>query len=111
MSGIDVKALGSDVATAITDIIVNAGRDIANYAAAEGRKFATSAVEIAKLRLTGEISDEEARLHMQIQKSASRAVLMAIEGVSIIAAEQAINAALQIVGKAIKTATGLTFLE
>lgn len=109
MSGINVDALASQVAEKITEILVGTGKDIAAFAEAEGRKFAVSAAEITKLRLTGEIDDEEARLHLEIQKSASRTVLMAIAGISIIAAERAANAALEIVGQAIKTATGLNF--
>ena len=108
---IDVDAVGSEIAAKIIEILAGTGRDIASYAESEGRKFAQSAAEIARLRLLGEIDDEEARLHIDIQKNASRAVLMAITGISILAAERAINAALEIVAGAIKTATGLGFLD
>jgi len=111
MSGIDVNALGSEVAAKFVQILTGAGKDVLSYAQAEARKFATSAVEIAALRAKGTITDEEARLHMKIQANASRAVLMAIQGMSKIAVEQAINAALTIVGKAIQTATGVNFLK
>ena len=56
----------------------------------------------------GTPADEEAKLHLDIQKHASRAVLMAIEGVSILGAEQAVNGALSVIGTAIRTATGLS---
>ena len=111
MSAIDVEALGSEIATKLVEILAGAGKDIASYAEAEGRKFAVSAAEIAALLANGTISDEEARLHMNIQKNASRAVLMAIEGISILAAERAINAALEIVGKVLQGATGVNFLK
>ena len=107
MSGIDVNAVASEAAGKIVEILTGAGRDVAQYAQAEARKLATSAAEIAKLRASGQIDDEEARLHFDIQLHASRAVLMAIAGISIIAAEQAINAAGQIVAGAVKAATGL----
>lgn len=111
MSGIDVQAVGAEIASKMVEILTGAGKEVISYAEAEAKKFATSAAEITALRLQGVITDEEARLHMSIQKNASRSVLMAIEGISIIAAERAINAALEIVGKAIQTATGLNFLK
>lgn len=111
MSAIDVDAVTSEITSKMLEILTGTGKDIASYAKAEARKFATSAAEIAALRATGQITDEEARLHISIQKNASRAVLMAIEGISIIAAERAINAALEIIGGAIQTATGLNFLN
>ena len=107
MADIDVQGLGSAAAAEIVRILTGAGRDVADYALAEGRKIATSAAEIAALYAKGTIGAEEARLQLSIQKHASRAVLMAIEGVSIVAAEQAINAALNIVVEGIKAATGL----
>ena len=107
ISDIDIAGVGNEAAQEIIKILTGAGKNIAGYAQAEAKKLARSAVEIAQLRLTGQIDDEEMRLQLDIQKHASRAVLMAIEGVSIIAAEQAINAALTVIGTAIKTATGL----
>jgi transposase len=107
MSGIDIDAVASEAANEIVKVLTGAGKNIAGYAQSEAKKLVTSAAEIAQLRLSGQIDDEEARLHLEIQKNASRAVLMAIEGISIIAAEQAINAALTVVGNALKTATGL----
>jgi hypothetical protein len=108
MSQVNVDALASEVAAKFIEILTGAGREIASYATAEARKLATSAVEIAALRATGVIDDEELRLHLVIQKNASQAVLSAVQGIGIIAAEQAINAGLKIIAGAIKTATGIT---
>jgi hypothetical protein len=108
MAIIDINEVGSEAAEKIIEVLTGAAKNIAGYAEAEGKKLAMSAAEIAALRLSNQIDDEEMKLHLDIQKHASRAVLMAIAGVSIIAAEQAINAALTIIGTAIKTATGLS---
>ena len=107
MSNIDISAVAGQAAQKIVQALAGTGKDVAGYAQAEARKLATSAAEIAALRASGQINDEEARLHLDIQKHASRAVLMAIEGVSILGAEQAINGALSVIGTAIRTATGL----
>ena len=107
MAAIDVPAVASEAAKKMLEVLVGTGKDLGNYAQAEAMKLATSAAEIAALRLSGQITDEELLLHLDIQKHASRSVLMAIEGISILAAEQAINAALSVIGNAIKTATGI----
>ena len=108
MSNIDISAVAGQAAQKIVQTLAGTGKDVAGYAQAEAKKLATSAVEIATLRASGQITDEEAKLHLDIQKHASRAVLMAIEGVSILGAEQAINGALSVIGDAIRTATGLS---
>jgi len=110
MSSIDIGAVAGEAAQKIVQALAGTGKDVASYAQAEAKKLATSAVEIAELRASGKITDEEAKLHIDIQKHASRAVLMAIEGVSILGAEQAINGALSVIGGAIKAATGLSFI-
>jgi hypothetical protein len=107
MSAIDVNAVGSEAAKKMIEILTGAGKDVASFAQIEGKKLATSALEIAELRLSGQITDEEMKLHLRIQKNASISVLMAIKGMSKIAVEQAINAALNVIGTAVKGATGL----
>jgi hypothetical protein len=110
MSGIDVEGVAAQAAQAMLQSLAGTGKDVASYAQAEAKKLATSAAEIAELRATGQIDDEEAKLQLDIQAHASRAVLEAIEGVSLIGAEEAINSALSVIGGAIKAATGLGFL-
>jgi signal transduction protein with GAF and PtsI domain len=108
MSGIDIETVAAQAAQKMLQVLSGTGKEVVGYAEAEAKKLATSASEIALLLASGQITEEEAKLHLDIQKHASRAVLMAIEGISILGAEQAINAALSIIGDAIHTATGLT---
>jgi cell division septum initiation protein DivIVA len=110
MSGIDIDSVASQAAQAMLQSLAVTAKDVAAYAQAEAKKLATSAADIAALRSSGEITDEEAKLHMDIQAHASRAVLLGIEGVSLLGAEQAINSALVVIGNALKAATGLAFL-
>jgi cell division septum initiation protein DivIVA len=107
MSAIDVDQIASQAAQKMLEVLAGTGKQVVGYAEAEAKKLATSAAEIALLRVKGEITDEEAQLHLDIQKHASRAVLMGIEGISLIGAEQAINGALSVIGNAIRAATGL----
>jgi signal transduction protein with GAF and PtsI domain len=107
MSGIDVDAVASQAAQKMLQVLTGTGKEVVGYAEAEAKKLATSAAEIALLRASGQITDEEAKLHLDIQKHASRAVLLGIEGISLLGAEEAINGALSVIGDAIHKATGL----
>ena len=107
MSGIDVGALGSEIGGKIFEVLSQHGKKVGTYAQEEGRKLAQSAADIAALRLSGKIDDEGLRLQLQIQKNAAESVLLAIQGMSKIAVEQAINAAMDIVRGAVSRATGV----
>lgn len=101
MSAFDATAVASDAAAAMLGVLQKSASDIKQFAEAEARKIATSMAEIGSLRANGVIDDAEALLHLDIQKNASRAVLMAIKGIGILAAEQAINAAFDVVRTAL----------
>ena len=111
MSAVNVDTVAANAAQKMIQVLAGTGKDVASYAQEEAKKLATSAVEIATLLASGQITDEEAKLHLDIQKHASRAVLMAIEGVSLLGAEQAVNGALGVIGDAIKAATGLALFS
>ena len=48
---------------------------------------------IAELKLRGKITKEQAALHIEIQKQSIRTTLLSFEGIGIVAAEKALNAA------------------
>lgn len=110
MPSLDIGQVAGDAADAIISILGGQGGDIADYARAEAMKITVATAQIGALRAAGTITDEEAALHLQIQKSASRAVLMAVKGVSIVGAEKAVNAGLSIVTAAVRTALGVPFI-
>lgn len=84
--------------------------DIKNYAESESQKLAQSLVMIEQLAATGKIDEYEAKLHLDIQKNATRMVFLTIEGLGVLAVEQAINAALAAVKDAVNTALGFALL-
>ena len=110
MADLDLGAIAGDAAAAMLGVIKKNGADIKQYAAAEAQKIATSCAQIAQLRAQGIITDEEMRLHLDIQKNASRAVLMAVKGIAIITAEQAVNAAIGVVSAAVGKALGFALI-
>ena len=76
------------------------------FAENEAISMANKLLMIEKLKLTGKISKAEALLHIEIQKSAFRTVLLSIEGLGLIAVENTINAALGAIAKVVNKAIG-----
>ena len=72
--------------------------------------MAESFVMIEKLIIMDKITEEQARIHFHIQHNATRMVLLTVEGLGIIAVEQAINAALDVLKDTINTALNFTLI-
>jgi transposase len=110
MAQIDVGALTGDMAGAMTGALLGGGKTAAIYAKNEAEKIAISIRQIAELYASGIIDAEEARLKLEIQKNTSRTMLLAVKGIGILTAEQAINAGLGVVRGAVNTALGFALL-
>jgi hypothetical protein len=108
--GLKASELARDMAAAFTQTLKGKVPEIRSFADAEAKKLAQTLLMIEKLRLTGKIDKEEAELHLEIQRNATRSVLLTIEGLGALAAEQAINAALDSVRKAVNKALKFTLL-
>ncbi|KIN88303.1 hypothetical protein [Thauera sp. SWB20] len=102
--------LGKDILAAFKGALSEKWPDIKEYGEAEAKKLAHTLVMIAALRASGKINEEQATLHIEIQKNATRTVLLTLEGLGILAVEAAINAALNVVKDAVNTAVGFALL-
>ncbi len=107
---IDISKLAEDMLNAAKGVLTKQWPEIKDYAETEMKKIAESIAAIERMKLAEKITEEKARLHLDIQKNASRAVLLAVEGVGIVTAEQAINAALGVVRDTVNKALGWTLL-
>ncbi|MBY0476655.1 MAG: hypothetical protein K2Q24_03350 [Chitinophagaceae bacterium] len=76
------------------------------FAENETLNMANKLLMIEQLKLEGKITKEEALLHIDIQKSAFRTVLLSIKGLGLIAVEGTINAALGSIAKVVNKALG-----
>jgi hypothetical protein len=76
----------------------------------EFKKVAQTLTMIEAELATGELSTDEATLLIDMQKSATRAVLLMSQGLSLLLAERAINSALAVVRTAVNTAAGIALL-
>ena len=83
--------------------------EIRAYAEAEAKKMAQTLVQIEALRVKGKPESELSAL-LQMQRNAMRAVLLTIQGLGLLAVEQAINAALDVIRTAVNTALGFDLI-
>jgi hypothetical protein len=65
---------------------------------------------IGEMKLKGEITEEQARLQMNIQRNSMQVVLLTVEGLGKLAVESAINAAIGVIKTAVNTAIGWSIL-
>jgi hypothetical protein len=81
-----------------------------DYAEESFRKIAGDIAFIEAQQIAGKMTAEQARLHLEIQKNAARTVLLTLEGMGLLAAEAAINAALAAIKKTVNTALGFVLI-
>ncbi len=107
---LDAAALAGNMIGAFKTQLADKWPEIKTYGESEMKKLAQTLVMIEQLKVSGEITAEQAKLHLQIQKNAVRAVMLTIEGLGLLAVEAAINAALGIVKTAVNTALGFVLI-
>lgn len=107
---LDVGDLASKMFEAFKGKLSDKWPDVKDYAETESKKLAENFIMIEKLKLSGDITEEQAKLHHEIQRNASRSVLLTIEGLGLIAVEQAINAAMDVLKDIVNGALDFTLL-
>ena len=93
--GMKVSSLVKDMLTAARGEIGERWPDVKVYAETEAKKLAQTLVMIEKLKAAGQITKKQADILLDMQKQTSRVVLLTIEGLSLLAAEAAVNAAIK----------------
>jgi hypothetical protein len=83
---------------------------IRDYAEAEFEKLARTFAQIGLLRLRNRITEGEASVLFEMQKNTARAVMLTLEGMSLLLVEGAINAALALVKDTVNTALGFSLI-
>ena len=107
---LNILNLVKEMITAAKPALQTYWKDVKPYAEKESRSFVQNLAMIEKLKLQGEITKDEALIHIQIQKNSFRTVLLAIKGLGILTAENAINAAIGAIKNTVNTAIGWTLL-
>ncbi|CAN5950977.1 unnamed protein product [Sphagnum jensenii] len=90
--------------TAAEGVLNEKWPNIAVYAGNEFVKLANDSVFLGEMVLDKTIPQEQAKVLLQMQANSSKTILLAVEGMSLLAVEAAINAALQVLTAALNTA-------
>ncbi|HEV2294324.1 MAG TPA: hypothetical protein VGR35_10735 [Tepidisphaeraceae bacterium] len=107
----DLEKLLKDMLAAMEKSLKPQWKGAKGFASGEAKKLAHTLVDIGTMRAAGEITEDQARLLLDMQKAAARAVLLAVEGIGVVAAEQAMAAALGVVAAPVNKALGFNLLS
>lgn len=110
MPNINISSIVSAMSEAAFSKLKDSVPDAKKYVESEMKKIGQSIAYIEDEVLAGRMNLEKASLHLDIQKNASKTVLLTLEGLGIIAVERAINAALSVVKDTVNGALGFALL-
>lgn len=107
---LDTSQLTQEMLAAFQGVLAKKWPEIKEYAETEAKKLAQSLAMIELLSVSGKINAAQASLHLEIQKNATRMVFLTLEGLGMLAAEAAINAALNVVKESVNKALGFALI-
>ena len=110
MSRIDAKDLVAQMGLAAVGVLKDGWAKARTYAEPEFKELARIAVDIEAKKLAGEITEDEARLLMKMQKNAFDSLVITLKDEGLLAAEKAINAALDVAAGIVNAAIGWQLL-
>ena len=101
---LDVGTLASQMLGAALPILSKDAQDAESFATTEFTKIAQTIASIGEQLAAGQINQDQATLLLEMQTSASKNVLLTLQGLSLLAVEAAINAALGVVKTVVNAA-------
>jgi hypothetical protein len=107
---IDVEGLAKQMFDAAFAVLKGKAPSIAGYAQGECAKIAQTFATIEAELQADQITKDQAAILLDMQKSATRSVLLSAEGLGALAVEQAINAALGVVRSGVNAALGFALI-
>lgn len=110
MSSIDVEQLVASMVQAARGVLAQKWPEARGYAEGEFKKIGEAIAYIGEQRAQNRMSEEKARLHLEMQKNATKTVLLTAEGLGVLAVEAALNAALDVVKSSVNTALGFALI-
>ena len=107
---IDVSKLVEAMLGAATGAAKGHASDLKNYLQARAKLIAEGAAAIASDRLTGKISDDDVSFAFNEIRESEKSAAAAVSVTAKAAAQDAVNAALNVAASAINTAVGVAIL-
>ena len=106
MADLKLGALKSSMIEGVKGVVKDGWPQVKVFATTGLKLLAQPMIEIQALAVAGKITKAEARSLMRQHKNSTTAVLAGIQGMSLLLAEQAVNAALKAVRDAVNSAAG-----
>lgn len=104
--GMKASSLVKEMLAAAKGEVSERWPDVKIYAETEAKKLAQTLVMIEKLKVAGQISKKQADILLDMQRQTSRVVLLTIEGLGLLAAEAAVNAAIKSIRDTVNDSIG-----
>jgi len=106
---LDIGKVVNDMLHESAMSLLNGGKKAGEFATHEYTQFIRDIDHVQTMAEAGTITDKEAQFLVDQHKLAMQNVLLAIEGLGIIAVQNAINAALKVLTDALQAAIGAAF--
>ena len=103
---LDVDQVANQMLQASAGALLKGGKQASEYASHEYAQFIEDIEHVQTMAEEETISAAEAQALVDQHKLSMQAVLLCVEGLGVIAVQNAINAALQVLNAAISTALG-----
>lgn len=110
MSNINIPDVLAKMLSSAEGVFDDNWPQIKDFAEIEFEKLAKTLEQIAKLKLSDQVTEGEASVLLEMQKNTARAVMLTLEGMGLLMVEQAINAALANVKDAVNGAVGFALI-
>jgi len=110
MTTIDVDGLAGQMLAAALPMLSKSAMDARAFAEVEFTKIALTIRSIGEQVASGQLTEQQATLLLDMQTHASKNVLLTLEGLALLGAEAAMNAALGAVKTAVNTAVGFALI-
>ncbi|HYC91873.1 MAG TPA: hypothetical protein VEO54_21855 [Thermoanaerobaculia bacterium] len=109
-SAFDVQALGSEMIAAARTALADRAPALEALAEMELRRLAGVLAEIGGLLAKGRIEKKRARGLIEIHRFTTRSVLLSLEGIGLLAADQAMKAVMRVAGAVLNRVVGFKVL-
>lgn len=107
---LDIDVIAKDMITAAKGVVDEKWPATREFFESESKMYAQRLASVAKMYADGIISEKRAKEHIALQNEAWETTLLAVNGLSQILIEQALNAAIKVIRDAVNKTIGFALL-
>lgn len=107
---LDVDAIAKDMISAAKGVVDQKWPATREYFESESKMYAQRLASVAKMYADGIISEKRAKEHVALQNESWETTLLAVNGLSQILVEEALNAAIKVIRDVVNKAIGFVLL-